>query len=368
MARFGDVFSDETRRGRKIQTNEYLPFGKYPIIDQGQEQIAGYTNLEDGLFDDVPAIVFGDHTRIIKYIDTPFFLGADGVKLLKSKVDNADYKYLYYCLQSIAIPNTGYNRHFKWLKEAQIPLPPLDEQHRIAAVLDKVSDLIAKRHQQLDKLEELVKVRLVEMFGDPVSNPKGWQLVPLGECMTTIDNGKSFVCSNETRKNEWPAILKLSAVTYGEYNSNENKALLDSSQFIENAEVHSGDLLFTRKNTPELVGMAAYVYSSPAKLMMPDLIFRLNTKDNCSKIFLWRLINHELFRKNIQSIASGSAKSMSNISKERLMQLVIYLPPIKLQNQFADYVAQTEKAKTTINRSLEKLETLKKALMQEYFG
>lgn len=247
-------------------------------------------------------------------------------------------------------------------------LPPLDEQRKIAAVLDKVSDLIAKRRQQLDKLDELIKARFVEMFGDPVSNPKGWQLVPLGECVTTIDNGKSFVCSNETRKNEWPAILKLSAVTYGEYNSNENKALLDSSQFIENAEVHSGDLLFTRKNTPELVGMAAYVYSSPAKLMMPDLIFRLNTKDNCSKIFLWQLINHELFRKNIQNIASGSAKSMSNISKERLMQLVIYLPPIKLQNHFAAFVEQTEKTKTTISKSLEKLETLKKALMQEYFG
>ena len=248
------------------------------------------------------------------------------------------------------------------------PIPPLDEQRKIAAVLDKVSDLIAKRRQQLDKLDELVKAKFVEMFGDPVSNPKGWQLVPLGECVTTIDNGKSFVCSNETRKNEWPAILKLSAVTYGEYNSNENKALLDSSQFIENAEVHSGDLLFTRKNTPELVGMAAYVYSSPAKLMMPDLIFRLNTKDNCSKIFLWQLINHELFRKNIQNIASGSAKSMSNISKERLMQLVIYLPPIKLQNHFAAFVEQTEKTKTTISKSLEKLETLKKALMQECFG
>lgn len=260
------------------------------------------------------------------------------------------------------------NMSTEWLKDYKISLPPLDEQRKIAALLEKVSSLIAKRRQQLDKLDELIKARFVEMFGDPVSNPKGWQLVPLGECVTTIDNGKSFVCSNETRKNEWPAILKLSAVTYGEYNSNENKALLDSSQFIENAEVHSGDLLFTRKNTPELVGMAAYVYSSPAKLMMPDLIFRLNTKDNCSKIFLWQLINHELFRKNIQNIASGSAKSMSNISKERLMQLVIYLPPIKLQNHFAAFVEQTEKTKTTISKSLEKLETLKKALMQEYFG
>ncbi len=259
------------------------------------------------------------------------------------------------------------NLQIKSYLNEDCPLPPLDEQRRIAAVLDKVSDLISKRRQQLDKLDELVKARFVEMFGDPVSNPKGWTLTPLGECLTTIDNGKSFVCSNEVRKNEWPAILKLSAATYGEYNPNENKALLDSSQFVENVEVHSGDLLFTRKNTPELVGMAAYVFFSPAKLMLPDLIFRLNTKDNCSKVFLWQLINHNLFRSKIQNIASGSAKSMSNISKERLMQLVIYLPPIKLQNQFAVFVEQTEKSKTTISCSLEKLETLKKSLMQEYF-
>lgn len=257
--------------------------------------------------------------------------------------------------------------YFKDYQRETLPLPSLDEQRKIAAVLDTVSDLIAKRRQQLDKLDEMVKARFVELFGDPVANPRRWPLVPLKECLTTIENGKSFVCSNESRKNKWPAILKLSAVTYGKYNANENKALLDALQFVESAEVHSGDLLFTRKNTPELVGMATYVFFSPQKLMMPDLIFRLNTKNNCSKIFLWQLINHKLFRNNIQNLASGSAKSMSNISKERLLQLVIYLPPIQLQNQFAEFVEQTEKTKATISRSLEKLKTLKKALMQEYF-
>ena len=118
MVKFSDVFSDETKRGHKIQTSEYLQSGNHPIIDQSHSQIAGYTNLEDGIFADVPAIIFGDHTRVIKYVDTPFFLGADGVKVLKSKIQDIDYKYLFYCLQNAKIPNTGYNRHFKWTRSA----------------------------------------------------------------------------------------------------------------------------------------------------------------------------------------------------------------------------------------------------------
>lgn len=181
MAKFSDVFSDETKRGHKIQTSDYLHSGNHPIIDQGQSQIAGYTNLEDGIFTDVPAIIFGDHTRVIKYIDTPFFLGADGVKVLKSKLRDVDYKYLFYCLQNAKIPNTGYNRHFKWLKEIEVPLPLIDEQHRIAAVLDKVSGLIAKRRAQLAKLDELVKARFVEMFGDFKINTKNWPVASFDE-------------------------------------------------------------------------------------------------------------------------------------------------------------------------------------------
>lgn len=140
-------------------------------------------------------------------------------------------------------------------------------------------------------------------------------------------------------------MLKLSAATYGFYRPEENKAMLDEKQFVEDAVVRAGDLLFTRKNTPELVGMCAYVYETPSRLMMPDLIFRLNTTCRCNKVFLWKLINHDLFRDCIQAIATGSAKSMSNISKERLLSLDIILPPIEIQNQFADFVRQIEKSK-----------------------
>ena len=195
-----------------------------------------------------------------------------------------------------------------------------------------------------------------------------WDTVELSHCLSGIDNGKSLVCDTKPRQGNWPAILKLSAATYGYYQPEENKAMLNENEFVNSAEVQVGDLLFTRKNTPELVGMCAYVYETPGKLMMPDLIFRLNTNETCNRIFLWKLINHDLFRENIKAISSGSAKSMSNISKERLCELKIILPPIELQQQFVDFVRQTDQSKLTIQQSLDKLETLKKALMQQYFG
>lgn len=269
----------------------------------------------------------------------------------------------HYC-ESTTVPSVKKTR----IAEIEIPLPPLETQRHIAVVLDKVSNLISLRKQQLAKLDELVKSRFIELFGDPITNEMGWKKVQLSTCLESIDNGKSLVCDASARQGNWPAVLKLSAATYGFYRPEENKAMLDENQFVEDAAVRAGDLLFTRKNTPELVGMCAYVYDTPSRLMMPDLIFRLNTTNRCNKVFLWKLINHDLFRDCIQTIATGSAKSMSNISKERLLSLEIILPPAELQEQFAAFVKQTDKSKLAVQKSLDKLEVLKKALMQQYFG
>ena len=136
MIAFDEIFIDKTKYGVKVQTSEYGEQGKHIIIDQGQTQIAGYTDREDGLFEEVPVVIFGDHTRVIKYVDEPFFLGADGVKVLRSKDNNANYKYLYYALKNAKIPNTGYNRHFKWLKEVIIKYPDRERQDEIVEILD----------------------------------------------------------------------------------------------------------------------------------------------------------------------------------------------------------------------------------------
>ena len=129
---FEDAVEDATHKATKIPKNDYLSEGKYPIIDQGQKEILGYRNDDKGLYYNLPAIVFGDHTRIFKYVNTPFFLGADGVKLLKIKKNNLDYIFLLYELRIANIPNTGYNRHFKLLKNLNLSIPPLKYQKHFA--------------------------------------------------------------------------------------------------------------------------------------------------------------------------------------------------------------------------------------------
>ena len=327
---------------------DYTHDGEFPLIGR-QGALCGNVNLASGKFHAT------EHAVVVQ-----------------PKIE-MNVHWLYYALNAMnlgqyatgaAQPGLAVSK----LETLSIEIPNISEQNKIAQTLCKVEQLVNFRKQQLAKLDELVKARFVEMFGNPSNNSLGFPYEPLSNCLLSIENGKSFVCSNDMRQEENPAILKLSAVTYGVYQQDENKAILDSSMFVKSAEVHKGDLLFTRKNTPELVGMCAYVNDTAPNLMMPDLIFRLNTNEKINKIFLWKLINHEFFRGKIQNIATGSAKSMSNISKERLEKLAIILPPLHLQNDFAAFVERVDKQKQTVQQSLEKLELMKKALMQEYFG
>ena len=320
--------------------------GAYPIYGA-----AGYLGNVDFYHQDKPYIaVVKDGAGIGRTTLHPAKSSVIGTMQYLLPKENVLPEYLYYVVKYMHLEKyfTGAtipHIYFKDYKNEEFNLETLEQQTKIVTVLKKIENIIEYRKQELQKMDKLIKARFVEMFGDPVSNTKGWKRVTIDECVDSIENGKSFVCDSMARIGEEPAILKLSAATYGVYKPEENKAIINESDFIEGAEVHSGDLLFTRKNTPELVGMAAYVFMTPKKLMMPDLIFRINTKQNCRKIYLWKLINHELFRSQIQNLASGSAKSMSNISKERLGKLHICLPPLDLQIEFEKFVIQINKSK-----------------------
>lgn len=366
MGKFLDVFEDVTKKGKKIPTDEYLEDGLYPIIDQGQSFISGYRNEEDGLFSDVPAIIFGDHTRIIKYVDKPFFLGADGVKLLKAKEKNINYKYLYYALCSAKIPDTGYNRHYKWLKEIDIPIPSKEEQQKIAATLDKVTDIINLRKKELEKLDLLVKSRFVEMFGDPVANPKGWERNQLKDLSLKIGSGATPKGGRECYGIEGISLIRSMNVHNGIFEYKELAHISDEQAIkLDNVIVKENDVLLNI--TGASVARSCVVPNDvlPARVNQHVCIIRCN--DLILPCFLNNLLINNRFQSLLWSIA-GSGATREAITKQQVEKLQIIIPPIDLQNQFAAFVTKTDKSKYAVKKSLEKLETLKKALMQEYFG
>ena len=361
-SKFIDVFDDVTKQGTKIPTNLYLENGLYPIIDQGQADIAGYTNQSEGLFTDVPAIVFGDHTRIIKYVDAPCFLGADGVKLLKAKSENANYKYLYYALCKADIPNTGYNRHFKWLKEIEIPNYSEQVQNDIVMQLEKVDQLISLRKQQLAKLDELVKSRFIEMFGDVINNDRNWPMATMEDVAEIKIGPFGTLLHKEDYIVGGHALVNPSHIVDGKISVDISLTISDE-KYEELSAYHLkiDDIVLGRRGE---MGRCAVVREEGLLCGTGSLIIRPNEK--LKPYFLQTIISNPTYKKIIEDKAVGV--TMMNLNVPIVESLRVPMLPIELQNDFISFMEQVDKSKFEIQKSLEKLETLKKALMQKYFG
>ncbi|MCD8188987.1 MAG: restriction endonuclease subunit S [Clostridiales bacterium] len=363
-AKFSDVFEDVTRKGRKLPTSQYNETGKYPIFDQGQNVIAGYTDEEEGLYVDVPAYIFGDHTRVIKYVDTPCFLGADGVKLLKAKDKMLNPRFLYYALLSVKIPNTGYNRHFKWLKESTINIADADTQQNIVKILDKIEQLTSIHQQQLATLDELVKARFVEMFGDPVSNPLAWPIESLENHLDII-GGCAFK-SDGFIDNGIP-VLRIGNINSGKFLA-VNMVYWSDDSALDRYKVYPGDLVISLTGT---VGKNDYGNVCILGIDFPVYYLnqrnaKLSLKDTLHRTYLAQLLKFAPIKQRLTGISRGVRQA--NIANRDILQLCVPIPPLEEQEQFATFVTQTDQTKSTIQASLEELETLKKSLMQEYFG
>lgn len=359
-------FIDVTKYAKKLPTSEYLDSGKYPIIDQGQKQIAGYTDIEEGLFTDVPAIIFGDHTRVIKYIDTPFFIGADGVKVIKCLDKQANYNYLYYLLSSVRIPNTGYNRHYKWLKEAHLVEHTKEEQEKIVSVLSTIDNILNLCFTQINKLDELIKSQFVEMFGNIYSNNHKYPVESLSDSilfLTSGSRGWAKYCVDSGR--EWFITIK---------NVKDCKILTDNMQAIDapkNAEanrtrVKEGDLLISITADLGRTGVVTKGIAEHGAYINQHLTcIRLN-KTKLNPLYVAYFMESESGKPQFEEKNQNGVKAGLNF--DSIKSLKVLIPPIRLQNQFADFVAKVDQQKATVQKSIDKLETLKKSLMQEYFG
>ena len=253
--------------------------------------------------------------------------------------------------------------YFKDYGKLPVRLHSPAEQKRIVDIFASIERQIKVSKQQLDQLDSLVKSRFVEIFGDFAC----YETKPLIKCVDCIEAGKSPKCLAFSRKMAEPGVLKLSAISSGVYCENENKALPRSVSLTIDKVVHANDILLSRKNTPELVGRSVLVKHTDGNIMFPDIIFRMHPLPPINAMYLSYLLAGPLLH-SIQSLAHGSAKSMSNIPKSELAKLSIPIPALNLQNEFANFVSQVDKSRFVAQQQIEKLQMLYDSLAQEYFG
>lgn len=245
-----------------------------------------------------------------------------------------------------------------------ITVPPIDEQHKIAAVLDKVSDLIAKRQQQLDKLDEAVKARFVEIFGEPDENPKHWQEDELSHHLKVI-GGYAFKSDGFT--DEGIPVLRIGNINSGHFLP-VNMVYWPDDLALARYKVFPGDLVMslTRTVGKDDYGNVCILGADYDEYYLNQRNAKLSIEKSLNKCYFSELLKFPRIKKRLTGISRGIRQA--NISNKDILTLRVPMPPIELQEQFAAFVEQTEKTKIIISHSLEKLETLKKTLMQEYFG
>jgi type I restriction enzyme, S subunit len=301
----------------------------------------------------------------------------DGWLVLSPRHDQIHSDFFYHLLGSdvvyskfkkLAAGAVVKNLNSELVRGVPIPLPPLAEQKRIAAILDKADAIRRKLQQSLRLSDNFLRSVFLDMFGDPVTNPKGWPVEPLSEGVESFDGGKNVNPVDADRR-DGMRVLKVSAVTSGEYLEVESKSFGEDFQVPADYIVKTGDLLISRANTAELVGAVAYVWNTTGRAMLPDKLWRFvwSKPAKIHPLFMLHMARSEHFRKQLILRATGSSGSMKNIGKVKMLEIPIPLPPIALQNKFAAIVTKTQGKIQKSTAFLKEAESLFSTLQQRAF-
>lgn len=242
-------------------------------------------------------------------------------------------------------------------------LPPYEKQCEIAEVLDKVTSLISLRKQQLAKLDELVKERFVEMFGTFPANPFRWSTGKIQDVVSDVRYGSSRPA---VEGGKYP-YLRMNNITYsGELDLHDTKRIDIPDSELDKCTVHRGDVLFNRTNSKELVGKTC-VYNRDELMVLAGFVIRVRVNERIRPEILSAFLNMDFSKRMLIGMCK-TAIGQANINAKELQNIDLYIPPIELQDQFVTLKNKIDQQKQAVQQSLEKLELLKKALMQEYFG
>ena len=334
---------------KKVNEKQYLKQGDILVCtSSGSKDLVGKAAYID---EDLP-MVFGAFCKVIRpSVECSEYIG--------HFFQSPYYRNYISSVSAGANINNLRNEH---ISELNIQIPSLEEQRKIAAVLDKVTDLIAKRRQQLENLDLLVKVRFVEIFGDPVDNPKQWEMQSLSNVCKDIYGGG-------TPSKSHPEYFE-GSIPWVSPKDMKSNIITDSIDHITEEAVKNSSAKIVPKDAVLMVIRSGILkHTLPVAIAAVELTVNQDMKvfiagQNITSKFLMYY-----FKAIEMDVLSGvRGVTADNIDFKEFQKRLVIVPPIELQQLFSDFVERTEKTKTNIKESLAKLEMLKKALMQEYFG
>ena len=306
--------------------------------------------------------------------------GSTEFHVVRARSGIAESRYLHHYLRLEEVRANGQRRMTgsggqrrvpaSFLSDLAVPVPPLVEQRRIAAILDQAATLRTQRRTALALLDSLTQSLFLDMFGDPVANDRGWPKVTVNDFVAGFESGKSLVADDEEDSASKYRVLKVSAVTSLEYKPEQSKAVPTDYAPPQSHIVRAGDLLFSRANTSELIGATAYVEETPDNLLLPDKLWRFvwHAPSKAAPLYVMHLFRQPKFRQEIGQRASGTSGSMKNISQEKVLSIQVGNPPLPLQQTFATRIAAIEALKATHRRALAALDALFASLQQQAFS
>ncbi len=354
---------NKTPKPKQVKTEEYNSGTKYPIVSQEDKLISGYYDDESYVFHiDSPVVIFGDHTRVFKYVDFDFVVGADGVKIISPKQE-LDAKFLLYYLQWYKIPNLGYSRHYKLLKELNIPIPPKSTQLTIVSELDKINELIRLKKEQLKDYDNLAQSIFYEMFGDPVENEKGWEVKKWKDVFNTI-LGKMLDKSKQINHLKQYKYLANMNVQWGYFDLKELRSMTFTDEELAKYELRNNDLLICEGGD---AGRCAIWKETDETILFQKAIHRarLIDTDNADVVYIRYWMQFYKVNKGLKDYISKS--TIEHLTGDKLKRLPIPLPPLPLQHLFAQRIEQIEHQKSAVAKAITDLETLLASRMQHWF-
>ncbi len=354
---FDSFFDVLPSKKYQVQKQDYLSNGDIPVVDQGQSLIAGYTNDKSKIFNHDKVIIFGDHTRIVKYIDFEFAVGADGTQILGVK-QNINLKFAYYQLLNKKIPDTGYNRHFKYVKAEDYYIPPtLEEQQEIVDVLDAASEIIRLRTACIESAQSLIPALFQEMFSQYANSQNRTKLNYLFEFKsggTPSKQVKEFF----TGKIPWVTTVALNKLFIDQNDANElitEDAIKKSSTKI----IPANSLLFGTR-----VGIGKLAINKVPMCTNQDIAALIPLKNNNLNLIYtyWYLKQINKF-----FVANGRGATIKGITTNLVKNTEIILPPMEQQELFAEKVQEIEEYIKSQQAELENAKIMFQSLLHHSF-